>query len=398
MSIVRALLLLPALLLLLLGAAPTALAAGCPTQRVGYKEALAVLAANECEKLIVGGPQLSAAEAGALGALLGTNTALQELTIGNDRQDAADLFPQMGTAFLEDAGAAAIAPGLAENGGLRTVRVQCNWLGPAGGAALAAVLESNAVLEVLHVTNNEVGDAGAAAFAAALRKAGGGSALRELHLRKNQIGDAGAAALGKLLGEQRKEPHGAGDGGGGGGGSDAAPALRVLGLAGINIGDAGAAAVAAGLASNGRLVVLGLLQNEVGDAGAAALSAALRRPGSALSVLDVSRNVIGMDGVRALGELVAHPGGTALRELFATANAFTRAGNEVLADAVHRSATLTRLDVQRELYHRKDRDAMTAHLSRNARLSGATREQLLAQITELEGKLKTCRANCHNEL
>jgi hypothetical protein len=41
---------------------------------------------------------------------------------------------------------------------------------------------------------------------------------------------------------------------------------------------------------------------------------------------------------------------------------------------------------------------MTAHLSRNARLSGATREQLLAQITELEGKLKTCRANCHNEL
>ena len=80
------------------------------------------------------------------------------------------------------------------------------------------------------------------------------------------------------------------------------------------------------------------------------------------------------------------------------ARAFTRAGNEVLADAVHRSATLTRLDVQRELYHRKDRDAMTAHLSRNARLSGATREQLLAQITELEGKLKTCRANCHNEL
>jgi hypothetical protein len=95
------LLLLPALLLLL-GSTPTALAAGCPTQRVGYKEALAVLAANECEKLIVGGPQLSAAEAGALGALLGTNTALQELTIGNDRQDAADLFPQMGTAFLED--------------------------------------------------------------------------------------------------------------------------------------------------------------------------------------------------------------------------------------------------------------------------------------------------------
>ena len=290
MSRGRVLLLLPALLLLL-GATPTALAVGCPTQRVGYKEALAVLAANECEKLIVGGPQLSAAEAGALGALLGTNTALQELTIGNDRQDAADLFPQMGTAFLEDAGAAAIAPGLAENRGLRTVRVQCNWLGPAGGAALAAVLASNAVLEVLHVTNNEVG-----------------------------------------------------------------------------------------------------------DAGAAALSAALRRPGSALSVLDVSRNVIGMAGVRALGELIAHPGGTALREIFATANAFTRAGNEVLADAVHRSATLTRLDVQRELYHRKDREAMTAHLSRNARLSGATREQLLAQITELEGKLKTCRANCHNEL
>jgi len=398
MSRGRVLLLLPALLLLL-GATPTALAAGCPTQRVGYKEALAVLAANECEKLIVGGPQLSAAEAGALGALLGTNTALQELTIGNDRQDAADLFPQMGTAFLEDAGAAAIAPGLAENRGLRTVRVQCNWLGPAGGAALAAVLASNAVLEVLHVTNNEVGDAGAAAFAAALRKAGGGSALRELHLRKNQIGDAGAAALGKLLGEQRKQPHDAGrGGGGGGGGSGAAPALRVLGLAGNNIGDAGAAAVAEGLASNGRLAVLGLLQNEVGDAGAAALSAALRRPGSALSVLDVSRNVIGMAGVRALGELIAHPGGTALREIFATANAFTRAGNEVLADAVHRSATLTRLDVQRELYHRKDREAMTAHLSRNARLSGATREQLLAQITELEGKLKTCRANCHNEL
>ena len=113
--------------------------------------------------------------------------------------------------------------------------------------------------------------------------------------------------------------------------------------------------------------------------------------------MDVSRNVIGDDGVAALGALVAHPGGTALRELFATANAFTRAGNEALATAAHRSATLTRLDVTRELYHRAEREAMTAHLSRNARLSGSTREQLLAQIVELEAKLKAC-TSLHSEL
>ena len=268
-------------LALVLGAVSAAAGATCPTERVSYAEALQVLATDECETLVVGGPQLTGAEASALGELLGANTALRDLTIGNDRTHAADFTPHMGTAFLEDAGAAAFAPGLGRNTGLRVLRVTCNWLGPPGGASLAAALKTNEHLEVLHVVNNEVGDEGAAAFAAALRAASGRSALRELHLRHNHIGDAGAAALGKLLAEQRK------GGGGGEGGEDsggAAPALQVLSLAANNVGDAGAMGVAGGMAGNGRITRLGLLQNTIGDDGVMALSAALRKPGSVLQV------------------------------------------------------------------------------------------------------------------
>lgn len=107
-----------------------------------------------------------------------------------------------------------------------------------------------------------------------------------LYLASRRLGDDGAAAVGALL-------------------AHPACAVTSLNMDSNGIGDAGAVALAAGLAVNTSLVDLVAWDNAIGDAGAVALADALGTTNGTLRVLSLARNAIGAAGGAALGSAVA---------------------------------------------------------------------------------------------
>ncbi|CAK0835979.1 unnamed protein product, partial [Prorocentrum cordatum] len=108
--------------------------------------------------------------------------------------------------------------------------------------------------------------------------------LQMLNLSENNVGDEGAAALAAAL----RAPG-------------ALPSLQELHLGRNRVGDEGAAALAAALRAPGALPSLQTLNlrfNRVGDEGAAALAAALRAPGAlpSLQTLNLMSNRVGDEG------------------------------------------------------------------------------------------------------
>lgn len=111
-----------------------------------------------------------------------------------------------------------------------------------------------------------------------------------LYLASRRLGDDGAVAVGALL-------------------AHPACAVTALNLDSNGIGDAGATALAAGLAANTSLVDLVAWDNSIGDAGASALAAALATRNTTLRVLSLARNAVGPAGGAALGTAVGTNGG-----------------------------------------------------------------------------------------
>jgi Ran GTPase-activating protein (RanGAP) involved in mRNA processing and transport len=234
--------------------------------------------------------------AAALAAGLLGNTALKELNLWLN--------------CVGDAGAVALAAALAHDGcALETLNLGAQLrgaapgvgLGDAAAAALGAALRTNTMLKVLKLERGAVSAAGAAALAAGLHAGGG---LRRLSLAHNPLGARGVASLA----------------------GPAVAALARLDVSYARCGDDGAAAFAAALAqaaSEGaaaaaaappRLTHVSFGGNSITAAGAAALAAALRHD-TALRILDLRVNALGVDGVAALADALQPPRGNASLEM-----------------------------------------------------------------------------------
>ena len=134
--------------------------------------------------------------------------------------------------------------------------------------------------------------------------------LRVLDLSSSNIGPAGAATLAKGLAEQNQ--------------------LRVFNMSGNNIGPAGAAALEYGLAEQKQLQVLDMSGNHIRPAGGAALARALFGK-TQLQVLLLSRNYIGPEDVKVLAFALHMQG---LRELDLSLNEAGPEGGNALAEAL----------------------------------------------------------------
>eukprot|EP00752_Nemacystus_decipiens_P011212 g9963.t1 len=162
-------------------------------------------------------------------------------------------------------------------------------LGAAGARALASALKKDRSLQVLDLTRCKIGDEGARCLADALRS---NSSLRELRLGYNDISADGASALASLL-------------------HAGSSALDSLELQGNHVGDAGATALANGLAGGGG-------KRGGRDAGS-------RRPTAAagLRSLNLAGNGIGCAGGVALARALSGGGGCSLEELELAGNGLT---------------------------------------------------------------------------
>jgi Ran GTPase-activating protein (RanGAP) involved in mRNA processing and transport len=208
-----------------------------------------------------------------------------------------------------------------------------------GARVLAAMLATNRALHTLDLDNTGLLDVGAlVVIHEGLARNGG--ALKHLYLSGNGLGLPTAEALADCLAGQTTA-----GGKTAAGGSPATPgacALLSLSAGSNRFGDAGAGALARGLALNATLTRLSLPSNRIGPAGAAALACAVRAHGSLASLnlgfakntaaLGELGNAIGDEGALSLaGALRTNQ---SLRELDLTHNGLTQRGVDHLMAAL----------------------------------------------------------------
>lgn len=189
-------------------------------------------------------------------------------------------------------------PALAVNKSVETVDLSHNHI--TSLTSLAGAFLSNRTVTSLDLSHNSIDDAGVEPLASAIR----GSALVSIKLDHNKIGCAGVSSLANSL---------------------ASMPLTALHLSHNVIGDRGAANIAALVQGNHSITALYLGDNQVEDEGAAAIAeavprskvsilglennAAISSAGAValakcldrLSVLDISGNDIGREGLLAIG-------------------------------------------------------------------------------------------------
>ena len=177
-----------------------------------------------------------------------------------------------------------IAPALAANGSVRTVRLNsCMLSGTEVGVYLARALDGHPSLTHLELEHNPILDTGGATLAAVLAR----TRVRSLSLRFTGVADATCEVLGTALGGGRR------------------PALRELQLSGNRISTAGVEALTrCGL---GGLHSLDLTANLALDAGAA-LAIAKVLPMSELRTLRLAACKVDKRGCSRLAAELVRPG------------------------------------------------------------------------------------------
>ena len=276
----------------------------------------------------------------ALGAALGRNGALTSL--------------KMARCGLGPAGGKALAAALLANSTLATLDVEGNDLGMEGGKALASALRGNRTLTALNLDWNRIGfgDVGGAALLealetsrvkrlslvmnelggcyGALRNLGRNASLTSLNLSRNELGPgagdvvaralkwktlrhldvsandlgAGSAAIGYGLAENESLTHLDMSRNGVesplfGEALEVNATLRSLAIRENDLGDAGGAALARGLARNRTLETLDASRNGLSRGVGDALASAIAARASSLTRLDLSSNELG-DSAEAL--------------------------------------------------------------------------------------------------
>lgn len=176
------------------------------------------------------------------------------------------------------AGAAVICEALAENTGLRSLRIPANVVGPRASSAIADAIAANTTLEALDVGANAFGAVGGIGIARALANSAGSSRLRSLDLTACAVGVQSSTDLAQAFS-----------------GEDAHP-LERLDMTTCFIGPEGLAEFAAMLRSNTTMRYLSLNDNNIGQLGdrttgscGTALAEALS-VNTTLEVLDLSYN------------------------------------------------------------------------------------------------------------
>jgi hypothetical protein len=199
---------------------------------------------------------------------------------------------------VDDRGAVALAGALRHSRALTELNLRDNGLTDAGAIALAEALPGSCLTSLDLSGNVGIGVDACVALAHALTAPGAAAPrLRALSLGGCSVGDGGARVLGDAL------PH------------CTAP-LQSLALFSAGVSDAGAVALASGLARNGTLTSLSLFGNAVSDAGAVALATSLRTNRS-LAFLDLFDADVALSGACALADTLSAGGGAsaALREV-----------------------------------------------------------------------------------
>lgn len=154
---------------------------------------------------------------------------------------------------------------------LKTMFLADNRLGPHGLNTIAKGMQCNGQLEVLHCIENDVGEVGKENVGEDRELAASLSALEGIAMALTTQGCL----------------------------------LRVLNLSGNNIGPAGAACIAKGLATSPQLELLDLSNNLLGVAGANHIAVALTQ-NTALQVLNLNATQIARAGLRAILSALAH--------------------------------------------------------------------------------------------
>lgn len=186
------------------------------------------------------------------------------------------------------------------NSNIKILHLGNNIIGSAGLKEFALSLPMSKVKE-LDLSENYIGDEGVTALASALSN----SQIEELRLFKNNIGDEGASALGIALGYSRVHTLFLGnnrinaDGAIGLAAGLSKSNLTSLYLQHNNISNQGAAALAIGL-SNSKIQLLSLLNNTINAEGAEALAKVFSDANLKLINLDLSKNTIGDNGLKAI--------------------------------------------------------------------------------------------------
>ena len=234
-------------------------------------------------------------------------------------------------------------------------------------------LRENSGLPVLDLSGNEIEDTQAQELAEALKE--NANALvpmrwLDIKLQDNQIGDAGAAALAAAFKQN--------------------VSVQNLYLQYNRIGDAGTAALAdalkdarkigedggvsqetrggapMALKANASLQVLHLGNNKIGDAGVAALAAALKGDASVLRELILWGNRIGDTAVEALAAALKENG--SLQGLYLGSNLISYRGADALAAALKENSSLQELGLWGNQIGDTGAKALAAALKENGSL------------------------------
>lgn len=231
----------------------------------------------------------------AFGALLKSQTGLEELYLMNDgiSEEAAravcELIPsteklrvlQFHNNMTGDEGAVAISEVVKRSPLLEDFRCSSTRIGSEGGVALSEALETCTHLQKLDLRDNMFGIEGGVALSKALSKH---ADLTEVYLSYLNLEDEGAIAIANVL-------------------KESAPSLEVLEMAGNDITAEAAAHLAACIATKNHLSKLNLSENELKDEGAIQISKALEGH-TQLKEVDLSANLIRRAGARVLAQTV----------------------------------------------------------------------------------------------
>jgi hypothetical protein len=341
--------------------------AGCPRVDLDVREALKVVVGNECRKLAMSGGPVSLGQGMALGAVLGMNTALTRLSVGNPMgrktvviESSTDYsFAHEGGAWLESGGLVAVLEALATHPALSELYLGLNAFdgeGRALAALVALIRAEGSRIHTLHLIGNEIGPDGARAIAEALR---GNRSLKALAIKSAALGPKGAKHFAELLAAE----------------GDEACVLETLDLGANLVEDEGARALGEALATNGHLQTLGLYGSNIRTEGATALGQALRT-NTALKTLYLVNNALGPKGAQALAK--ALPANLGLENLYAAGCGIGDVGASWLLHALERNAFLTELSFGVGDWHWEGHDRVKELLARNKAWAGSINRDLLA--------------------